>query len=203
MLHSACFARRSSDLHSLSLLLHCNAALRWKCDSVLSTTGSVTPQGSQGSLHCATHMGGWGPSQDSLAKLARSSGQSKNLCWWRVNRVFLFWYLSLKYHICSPSSFFVLIVTKKMMMMMIGLILMACPQNRLAHPRTSSDLSQADLYDDDDDDDDVDDCIGSRFYYTNNDNDGEGEECRGQYDSALSLSLSSSIIFPGQTPPHL
>ena len=97
VLHSACFARRSSDLHSLSLLLHCNAALRWKCDSVLSTTGSVTPQGSQGSLHCATHMGGWGPSQDSLAKLARSSGQSKNLCWWRVNRVFLFWYLSLKY----------------------------------------------------------------------------------------------------------
>ena len=156
VLHSACFARRSSDLHSLSLLLHCNAALRWKCDSVLSTTGSVTPQGSQGSLHCATHMGGWGPSQDSLAKLARSSGQSKNLCWWRVNRVFLFWYISLKYHICSPSSFFVLIVTKKMMMM-IGLILMACPQNRLVHPRTSSDLSQADFYDDDDD------CIGSRY----------------------------------------
>ena len=102
------------------------------------------------------------------------------------------------YHIFSPSSFIVLIVTKKMMM--IGLILMACPQNRLAHPRTSSDLSQADFYDDDDD---VDDCIGSRFYYTNNDKDGEGEECRGQYDSALSLSLSSSIIFPGQTPPHL
>ena len=77
VLPSACFTRRSSDLHSLSLLLHCNAALRWKCDSVLSTTGSVTPQGSQGSLHCATHMGGWGPSQDSLAKLVRSSGQSK------------------------------------------------------------------------------------------------------------------------------